>query len=188
MIDFIDLAKARYSVRKFSSKAIENKKLTLILKAGQLAPTAANFQPQRILVINNQIALSKLKECTPFHYNAPAALLICYDKTVSWKRPFDGKDSGDIDASIVVTQMMLQAAEIGLGTTWVMHFEPEKIKEAYHIPENFEPVALLVLGYPADDATPSNMHDLRNDIEKMVTYNEYAAPMNHARNDFGEPR
>ncbi|ADY55266.1 nitroreductase [Syntrophobotulus glycolicus DSM 8271] len=173
-MDFITLAKERYSVRQFNPKPIEQEKLELVLKAGQLAPTAANVQPQRILVLNREAELVKLKECTPYHFNAPAALLVCYDKTVSWRRKYDQKDSGDVDASIVTTHMMLEAAAIGLGSTWVMYFDPEKMKEAYQIPDHFVPVALLVIGYPADDAAPAKMHRQRHAIDHTVFYHDFS--------------
>ena len=174
IMDFLTLANERYSVRKFSERTIEKEKLDLVLKAGQLAPTAANFQPQRILVINGETALAKLKECTRYHFNAPAALLVCYDKTASWQRSFDDKTSGDVDASIIATHMMLEATDIGLGSTWVMYFDPEKMKETYNIPDSFVPVALLVIGYPADDAAPSKMHEQRNAIDNTVFYNDFS--------------
>ena len=60
-MSFIKLAEDRYSVRSFSSKPVEKEKLELILKAGQKAPTACNFQPQRILVIESSEAIEKLK-------------------------------------------------------------------------------------------------------------------------------
>lgn len=173
-MDFITLASERYSLRKFSNRTVEKEKLDLVLKAGQLAPTAANLQPQRILVINSEKELEKLKECTTYHFNAPVALLVCYDKTVDWKRKFDGKKSGEVDASIVTTHMMLEAADIGLGTTWVMSFDPEKVREAYGVPGSFEPVALLVMGYPAGDASPSQSHKQRVVIDNTVFYNDFS--------------
>ena len=173
MMDFITLAQERYSVRKFSEKAVEKEKLDLVLKAGQLAPTAANFQPQRILVLNGEDELKKLRECTQYYFNAPLALLVCYDKTVSWQRKNDSKNSGDIDASIVTTHMMMEAADIGLGSTWVMYFDPQKMKEIYEIPDNFEPVVLLVMGYPAEDAAPSRTRGQREEMNHTVFYNDF---------------
>ncbi len=173
-MEFIKLAEERYSLRKFSDKPIEKEKLDLVLKAGRLAPTACNYQPQRILVIENEDALAKLKQCTQYHFSAPMALLICYDKLVSWKRSFDGKDSGDIDASIVTTQMMLQATDLGLGTTWVGHFDPNQIIKEFLLPENIVPVALLPLGYSAKDATQNPLHSKRKSIEETVFYNEFS--------------
>ena len=173
-MEFINLAEDRYALRKFSTKAVEKEKLDLVLKAGSLAPTACNYQPQRILVIESEDARSKLKKCTRFHFDAPIALLVCYDKTVSWKRNFDGKDSGDIDASIVATHLMLQAAELGLGTTWVGHFDPAAIKNEFSLPDSIVPVALLPLGYPAEDAGPNaQLHFSRKPIDETVFYDQF---------------
>ena len=173
-MNFKSLAEERYSVRKFSNKPIEKEKLDLVLKAGQLAPTACNYQPQRILVIESQAALEKLKEFTSYHFNASVVLLICYDNTVSCKNSFNGKDVGDKDGSIVTTHMMLQAADIGLGTTWVGYFNPELTIKAFNIPENYVPVALLPIGYPAEDGTPSPMHSKRVPLEETVFYNDFS--------------
>lgn len=172
-MDFLELAAQRYSVRKFSSKPVEKEKIDLILKAGQLSPTACNKQPQRILVIESESALDKLKECTAYHFHAPLAILICYDEAASWIRSFDNDNSGEVDASIVTTQMMLQAAQLGLGTTWVGFFDPAKVKELFHLPGNFVPVAILPTGYPAEDAMPSANHAKRLPIEQTVWVNEF---------------
>lgn len=173
-MSFINLAEERYSLRSFSNKTVEKEKLDLVLKAGQLSPTACNNQPQRVLVIESEEALEKLKKCTKYHFNAPLALLVCYDKNVSWKRSFDGDDSGVVDASIVATHMMLQAAEIGLGTTWVGFFDPALIIKEFELPGNFVPVALLPIGYPSEDAKPAPGHNQRNSIEKSVFYNKFS--------------
>lgn len=172
---FIELAESRYSLRKFSEKPVEKEKLDLILKAGRLAPTACNNQPQRILVIENEGALAKIRKSTRYHFNAPVVLLICYDTSLSWKRSFDGKDSGDIDASIVTTHLMLQAAELGLGTTWVGHFDPDAIREEFSLPEHMVPVALLPMGYPAEGAAPNALHFKRKPAEETVFYNHFPA-------------
>lgn len=132
-----------------------------------------NFQPQRILVIESQEALENLKKCTPYHFNAPLALLICYDNTVSWKRGHDGYEMGPVDASIVTTQMMLEVENIGLGTTWVGSFKTELLREFFNIPDNFEPVAILPIGYPAKDSTPNPHHNERYELSHTVFYNKF---------------
>lgn len=172
-MDFLTLAKERYSVRKFDSRPVEQQKIDSILRVAQLAPTAKNNQPQRILVIRGEKALAKLKECTPSHFNAPLAFLICADKLCAWERPYDGKSSAEIDASIAASHMMLQAQDLGLGSTWVMYFEPNQMRTAYRIPAHFEPVALLVMGYPAADAEPSERHPSRLPIEKLAWIDEF---------------
>lgn len=173
-MDFLQLAKERYSMRKFSDKKVEKEKLDLILEAGRVAPTAVNYQPQRILVIDSEENLAKLKLCTPYHFHAPLALLVCYDSTTSWKRSYDKEDMGVIDASIVTTHMMLMAEELGLGSTWVGHFNPDIMKETFELPEYLVPVALLPLGYPRSDSAPHpKLHYSRNDIKDMVFYNSF---------------
>lgn len=167
-MDFLELAKERYSCRSFADKKVEKEKLEKILEAGRIAPTAVNYQPQRILVLQEPEKLAKLSECTRFGWGAPVIMIICYDKNISWKRKYDGKDEGIIDASIVTTQMMLEIQDLGLGTTWIGSFDPQKIREVYEIPENLEIVSILPVGYPSEDAHPGEMHEKRNSIEEMV--------------------
>lgn len=171
-MDFLDLAKQRYSCRMFSNKAVEKEKLELILEAGRLAPTGRNFQPQRILVLTEKEEREKISECTAYGWGAPVIMIVCYDKDVSWKRKQDGAEGGEVDASIVTTHMMLEIQNLGLGTTWVGSFSPEKLKEVYKFPANLEPVAILPIGYPSEDAHPSDLHAQRNSIEEIVYWNK----------------
>lgn len=127
-MDFLELASERYSVRNFKELPIPQMIIDKILLAGNVAPTAHNYQPQKIIVVNSQEGLRTLKKCTECHYNAPLAFIICYDREKCWKLLYDNKNSGDIDASIVVTHMMMEATELGIGTTWIMYFIPEDIK------------------------------------------------------------
>lgn len=168
-MDFLTLAKSRFSVRSFSARPIEPEKLQAILEAGQVSPTACNLQPQRILVIQSEAALEKYRRCTVCHFNAPLAILTCYDKSADWTREYDGKSSGDIDAAIVTTHMMLEAAAQGIGSTWVMHFIPEAVREEFHLPDTWVPVSLLALGYPAEDATPYPDHSSIKPLAETVT-------------------
>ena len=169
-MDFLKLAADRYSVRKFQSTPVPQELLEQILKAGQLAPTAVNFQPQKVLVLRSAESLEKLKKCTECHFNAPLALIVCSDSSRSWTRPFDGKSSGDIDASIVATHMMLEAADLGLGSTWVMFFRPDDVKAQFALPAGVEPVAILPMGYPADDAAPAPKHSECRPMEELAEF------------------
>ncbi len=172
-MDFLTLAADRYSVRKFENKHLEKEIIDKILSAGHVAPTGCNYQPQRILVINTDESIEKLKKCTKCHFNAPTAMLICYNKDESWVRKYDGALSAPVDASIVTTHMMLMAHSIGVGSTWVMHFDPFAMREEFNIPQNYEPTALLVMGYPADDAEPLNLHSEFRPIEEVVSYEKF---------------
>lgn len=172
-MEFQELIKQRYSVRKFDGRKVAPSVIEQILAAGHIAPTGCNNQPQRILVINSDEALEKLKTCTKCHFDAPCALLVCYNKEESWTRPYDGAQSAPVDAAIVTTHLMLAAHDLGLGSCWVMHFEPQKIREAFHIPTQIEPLALLVLGYPHEDAAPLAMHEQVRPMDEVVIYESF---------------
>ena len=115
-MNFIELAHKRYSVRSYKNTPVEKEKLECILEMGRIAPTACNNQPHRIKVITELTDLKKVDEITPYRFDAPLVLLICYDYSVCWKRSFDGAKSGEIDASIVTTYLMLAAQAQCLGS------------------------------------------------------------------------
>ena len=165
---FLALAEQRYSVRKFATKQVEQVALERILRAGQVAPTACNKQPQMTYVLRSPQAMEKLRKCTTSHFNAPMALLVCYDSEQSWKRSFDGQDSGWVDASIVAAHMMLAAHEKGVGSTWVMHFDPAAVRGEFALPDDEIPVAILVMGHPAEGDHPSRLHADKKPLEMTV--------------------
>lgn len=172
-MDFEKVITERYSVRKFKEERLPQSVIEKILNAGHLAPTGCNFQPQRILVLNSDESIGKLKNCTKCHFNAPTAMLICHNKNESWKRVYDGALSSPVDAAIVTTHMMLAAQNEGVGSCWVMHFDPEAMRENFNIPEGIEPLALLVMGYPAEDAKPLDMHFNVRPMEETVFYDMF---------------
>ena len=172
-MEYFNLIAERYSVRKFTDERIGQDIIDKILHAGHIAPTGCNNQPQRILVINSDESIEKLQRCTKCHFSAKTAMLICYNKDECWTRKYDGKTCGVSDACIVTTHMMLAACDLGIGSTWVMHFDPFAMRSEFNIPENIEPVALLVMGYPAPDAEPLNMHYQYRPLEETVIYGTF---------------
>ena len=172
-MDFDKVIKERYSVRKFIDKHLEKNEIDAILNAAHVSPTGCNMQPQRILIINTDESIEKLKNCTKCHFNAPCAMLVCYNCQETWKRPYDGAESAPVDSAIVATHMMLAAQNIGVGTCWVMHFNPEAIKKEFNIPENIVPMALLVMGYPHEDAKPLEMHYKKRPLKEVVYYDSF---------------
>lgn len=173
-MDFYELAKSRYSVRKFQEKKVPQEEIDRLLLLSHLAPTGCNLQPQRILVIQEKEALAQLKECTHSHFNAPLAMLICYHKNEGWIRQYDGARSAPVDCSIVATHIMLGAWERGIGSCWVMSFDPQKMRQNFHIPADLEPVALLVMGYPAADSVPNPRHEETRPLGEVVSYNRFS--------------
>lgn len=165
-MEFLDLVTKRFSARKYTDKKVEPEKLQAILEAGRLAPTACNNQPVKLVVIESDKGLEKLKKGSKT-FDAPLAIIVCSDQDKCWKRPLDSKSSGDIDASIVTDHLMLQATELGLGSVWVCSFDPEILRREFNIPGNLEPVNLLIIGYAADDA-PNPRHFIRKNINDII--------------------
>jgi nitroreductase len=198
-MDFMDISRMRVTVRQFSNQKVEQEKVDKIIEAGRWSPTAVNYQPQRILVLDTPDTLSRVKEfCTfgfdkkyaeltkecadethgknVYYYGAPLVLFVCYDKTACWKHPQNGKISGETDATIVATHMMLEAASIGLGSVWISYFDEEKARQLLQIPNDYVPVCMLYIGYKADDFVPNPiMSGKRYPIEHTVFYNKFKA-------------
>ncbi len=156
-MDFLDLAKKRYSTRKYLPKPVSEADLALILEAGRVAPTAINSQPFRLLVLNQASELEKAAKGANV-FGAPLVIIVCANHLESWKRSDDGKDTAEIDASIVTTHLMLEATELGLNSVWICKFDPVVIREVFHIPENIEPVNILAIGCEAGTPKPADRH------------------------------
>lgn len=172
-MEFEKLITERYSVRNFKKEHIKQEHIEKILDACKKAPTGCNYQPQRILVLNTDESMEKLKKCTRCHFDAPDAMLVCCNIEETWTRPYDKALSAPVDGVIAATHMMLAAWNVGVGSCWVMHFDPKAIRETFHIPENVVPLALLVMGYPAEDAKPLDLHHKFRPMDEIVVYEDF---------------
>lgn len=198
MTDLMDISRMRHTVRSYAERPVEPEKLSAVLEAGRWAPTAVNAQPQRILVLDTPENLAKVRAfCTfgwqkkyvdlasetdtPKHdrivlyYGAPTVLLVCYDREACWRHPQTGETSGATDATIVATHMMLEAASLGLGSAWISYFDHDKARELLGIPERWEMVCMLYLGYPAEDEKPNaRLAGSRKPLDETCFFNQIA--------------
>ena len=85
-MNVLDTAKKRYSVRTYEDKPVEKEKLDKILASAHVAPTAANLQPVKLLVVTGQRTVEKYCKAGNI-YNAPLAIIVCADHSNAWKRP-----------------------------------------------------------------------------------------------------
>ena len=165
---FDDIIKNRYSVRSYSSLPVEEEKITAVLEAGRLAPTAKNSQPQMIYVLKSSSAKEKIKELTSCHFNAPVIMIMCGKKERECIVSTSGRNFMETDVTIVQTHMMLKATELGLGSCWVGRINPPDVVKAYNLPENIVPYGLLVMGYPSEDSVPNERHYSRLSLTEFV--------------------
>ena len=172
-MDFLELAKSRCSVRNYRSEKVEGEKVEKILLAAQVAPTAANLQPVRLIVVQEKEGLNKIKKAANI-YGAPLAVIVCGEHTKAWTRPFDGKKTVDIDASILTDHMMMEAAQLGLGSVWICYFKPDIIKLEFQLPDTLEPINILAIGYSAEGpADPERHMTQRIALKELVHYEKF---------------
>jgi nitroreductase len=167
-MEFEKVIKDREATRSFKDISVSDELIEKILEAGRLAPTARNFEPQRIYVVKSKEGLDKIDLCSPCRYNAPVVLLVCSDKSVAWSKP--NYSSYEMDATIAATHMILEATNVGVDNIWVMMFDNDKIKEEFNLGENIEPICLIPIGYRSDDCPPSSQHNIRKDLSELVQY------------------
>lgn len=170
-MDFVELMKKRYSVRKFAGEPVGDDDLARVLEAVMLAPTAKNLQPQRVYVLQSPEALEKLDGLTHCRYGAATVLLFAYDTAQEWKNPLEeGVHSGVEDASIAATQAMLEATELGLATCWCNYFPNTELERALGLPESERSVLIMPIGRAADGVRPAPLHGASKDESEIVRY------------------
>lgn len=169
-MEFLKLAKNRYSCKNFDGRPVEKEKLDVILEAGRLAPTAKNQQEQRIYVVQSEEGLAKIDKLTTCRYNASTVLVTAFDKNNVFTYPGGKRDSGIEDATIVATHMMLAAKAAGVDSCWINFFDPEMAAKELGLPKNEEVLMILDLGYPAEGAGPLGNHMKRKELSETVAY------------------
>ena len=120
-MDFCELASARYSCRALDGQPLEQAAIDQILTAAQTAPTAVNRQPFHLWAVQSKEAVEKLCSTTPFAFGPSLFLVVRAQDDEAWLRHSDARNFGDVDASIVATQIMLAVHDLGLRSRWVPH-------------------------------------------------------------------
>ena len=161
-----ELIKSRYSCRSYQAASVEPAKLDYIMECVRLAPSAVNKQPWRFRIVSTDEDKAKLQRCYPrtWFNSAPMYIIASLVHDEEWVRS-DGKAHGNIDVAIAVEHLCLAAAEQGLGTCWVCNFDAQLCKQLFGYAEGEEPVVLIPIGYPADEAKPKVRKEM-NEILK----------------------
>jgi nitroreductase len=164
-MEFYEVISNRRSIRAYKKDPVEDSKLSRILNAARLAPTAANRQPYSLIVVKDKETRQRLKDAysQKWFFTAPVIVCACAVPDDAWKRN-DGKGYVDVDVAIAMDHLILAASAEGLGTCWIAAFKPEVVREVLNIPDNMEPLVLTPLGYPETIPEPT----FRKPLEEMV--------------------
>ncbi len=150
-----EIIKQRKSIRKYSSRPIEQEKLERILDAGRLAPSWQNKQCWHFVVVRdkekiNTLALKSgiISKINFFIKDAPVVIVACADPNLSGH--LNKQNYYLVDVAIAFEHIVLTAAEMGIGSCWLGAFNEDKLRNILEIPENIRVVALSPFGYPAE--------------------------------------
>ncbi|OPY48844.1 MAG: nitroreductase A [Methanosaeta sp. PtaU1.Bin112] len=153
-MDLMQAIRARRSIRAFQERPVEEDKLLAVLDAGRLAPSARNMQDWRFIVVRDAAmrrCLAAAARDQQFVGQAPVVIVACGTSDLVMT---GGQPAYAIDVAIALDHMTLAAPALQLGTCWIGAFYEDKVKEILGIPPEIRVVALLPLGYPAQQPEP----------------------------------
>ena len=168
-MDFLKLCKDRYSCRDMSDKKVTKEQLDKIIEAATLAPTACNFQPVKLFIMDSDKAKENIRQVTRFTFNADTFIVVGVDKEKAWNRKYDNKNFADVDGAIVSTHIMLEIENLGLNTTWVGSFDAPKLKELAPELSPYDLIAIFPVGYKKTGNLPVENHFKRKSKDEFVT-------------------
>lgn len=163
----------RRSIRKYKEIEVEDEKLQNILEVARIAPSAANRQEWKFIIVKDKESREKLVEAAngqSFVAEAPVTIVAC--STESERVMPCGQFAYTVDLSIAVSFMILEATELGLGTCWLGAYDEEKVRNILQIPERIRVPAMFTLGY-ADESPHQRPRKHISEIissEKYVTW------------------
>jgi len=160
-MDFFDAVRNRHSIRRYQTREVDGEKLNKLLETVNLAPSAGDLQGYEIILVRNASVKEALARAaygqSPVR-EAPVVLVFCADRLLSASKY--GKRGAELyavqDATIAAAYCQLAATAQGLATVWIGAFDPDAAGAAIETPEHVTPVAIIPVGYPAEEphATP----------------------------------
>lgn len=169
-MDAIEALKTRRSIRSYDSKSVPKQMIETIIDCARLAPSANNIQPWEFIVVTDQAMRKRIADLTDygkFIAQAPVCIAV-YSKDV--KHYLE-------DCSAATENILVAAHALGLGTCWVAGYGKsygEPIAEMLGVPKGHKLVALISLGYPAQQAKPYNKRPLE-DVLHWEKYGKHSA-------------
>jgi nitroreductase len=171
-MDVFEAVQDRRSIRSYQDKPVEREKKEKILEAGRLAPSAKNLEPWRFIAVTDAQKRKALSGGTwaKFLVQSPLVIVACGDRKAS-------PDWYAVDVALAVENMVLTAVGEGLGTCCVGSFNEKDVKALLKVPENFEVLVMLAVGYPIDKVDLSskllNLVSTRKSLSEVANEEEF---------------
>lgn len=155
-LNFLELAHKRRSVRAYQPEPVTPELLQAVLEAGRWAPSAANKQPVRFIIVTEEDRRRALGTAyaRAWFWQAPVIVVVCVLPEEAWVRSFDGQNYAAVDGALAMAHVQLAAAELGLGTCWIGAFDPAAVQRILNLPDGVEVVGMTPLGFPDVEPNP----------------------------------
>jgi len=169
-MEFKDIIQKRRSVRAFLDRPVGEEKLRRVLEAARLAPSAANRQEWKFVVVRDpdkKKAVAQAANNQSFVGQAPvivAAVALSPDRIMSCDVP-----SYAVDLAIAIEHIALAAVDEGLGTCWIGAFSQENVRKVLGVPNRYKVVTVMPIGYPAGEVAARP----RKSLEEIVCYDKF---------------
>jgi nitroreductase len=176
-MEFSETIRAYRPCTQYQTKPVPEEKLRTVLAAARLAPSQGNLQPWRFVVVHNDETKRRLAQACPRGKTVAEAPIVVVAFSVEEDIPVTvgGYISAyPLDVAVAVHQLRLAAISEGLATSWIVDFHEEKVREVLGVPEGIHPIAVIPLGYPAENGSGGNNgSDGRKSPDEIIAYNEY---------------
>ena len=173
MRECLDVIFNRVSIRRFQSRDIDDETITLLLTAGNAAPSAGNLQARDFIVVKSEKTKEKLAKAAlrqMFIAEAPVVIVVCANYPRSMRVYGQrGKLYAEQDATAAVENILLAVTALGLGAVWVGAFDENMVSEILDLPEHVRPIAMIPIGFPAE--SPGRRS--RYPIEMLTHYEKW---------------
>jgi len=180
-MEMLEAVRGRRSIRKYKSTPVSDEDVNAVLEAARWAPSWANTQCARFIVVRDPETKAKLAEAmvpptpaVPAIGEAPVVIVACAELGKSgYKKGSPVTNKGDtwfmFDVALAMQNLALAAHSRGMGTVHVGIFDAPKVEEILGIPEGVAVVEMTPLGYPDEEpkAPP------RKELSELVFYETY---------------
>ncbi|MCD6368659.1 MAG: nitroreductase family protein [Thermoproteales archaeon] len=169
MSSILEVIKKRRSIRRYKDKPLSKDQLMALLEAARLAPSAGNRQPWRfVVVVDPEKKIQLAKACRNQMFIADAGVIF-----VALSDPKASPRWHALDTMIAIEHIVLTATDLGLGTCWIGAFNPEEVRKIVEAPPELNVVAVLPVGYPAENPNPRD----RKKLQEIFFLEKYGNPL-----------
>lgn len=176
-MDFFDVVKKRHATRAYVRRAVEESNIKQLLETVNSAPSAGNLQSYEIFLVKSERNKKALAEATAvgtsasqdFITGASMILVFCANpKRSDVKYGERGRSLYSIqDATIAATYSQLAATALGMASCWVGRFDEGKVLEVLKNPKGLRPVAIIPIGYPAEEPEAKSRRELQDIVHEV---------------------